>query len=329
LLSKDKFYWLLVFLAVICLKSLKREANWHFLALLISFKECFSCELLISLDNPMTNTPISPLQYTKFCDFLERQCGIVLGEFKQYLVESRLAELADTYAEQSLDALVDKIIAQTDSQLVTLAVDAMTTNETFWFRDVFPFQLINEQIEQLLKKDPNKKIRIWSAACASGQEPFSIAMSIAENPQIPISKHAEISIIATDISQSMINFCKAPFYNELSLKRGLSDERSKRFFVNAGNGCMSPNEKILNMVSFQTLNLLNNFSALGSFDVIFCRNVLMYFSQQNKKAIIDKLADALNPGGYLLLGAAESINHISDRFEMIKIDKGFIFKLKN
>lgn len=276
----------------------------------------------------MTRSPISPLHYHKFCDFLERQCGIVLGDLKQYLVESRLAELADIYADQSIDLLVDKIITHRDEQLASLAIDAMTTNETFWFRDSFPFEWLNDKILELWQDEPNRQINIWSAACASGQEPFSMAMSIAENPQIPMAKLGHMSIVATDISQAMINFCNTPVYNKFSLNRGLSAERTQRFFVPTENNCMTPNEKILSMVSFQRFNLLSSFSALGKFDIIFCRNVLMYFSQQNKKAIIDKLANVLNPGGYLLLGLSESINDMSERFEMIKIDKGFIFKLK-
>ena len=178
----------------------------------------------------MANKDVSPASYLKFREFLEKQCGIVLGDNKQYLVRSRLASLLFKYKYESADELIDVVVRGFDRSLLQSVIDAMTTNETLWFRDNYPFDLL---VKDLLPKlsAKNQKIRIWSAACSSGQEPYSIAMSVLEyQRQRPGALRAGVEIVATDLSSEMLQKCESGIYDELSLARGLSPQRRQAFF---------------------------------------------------------------------------------------------------
>ena len=168
----------------------------------------------------MDNKNVSPASYEKFRHFLEKQCGIVLGENKQYLVRSRLASLLYKHDYDNTDALIDVVVKGYDRNLLQSVIDAMTTNETLWFRDTYPFELLQRDLlPQLATK--NQKLRIWSAACSSGQEPYSIAMSILEfQKQRPGLLRQGVEIVATDLSSEMLNKCSQGLYDELSLARG-------------------------------------------------------------------------------------------------------------
>lgn len=275
----------------------------------------------------MANKELGDNEYRIFCEFLEKQCGIVLGTNKMYLVKSRLSPLMTRFGLDSLEALVNKTLKPTERQLRAAVVDAMTTNETLWFRDTYPFELLKTTI--FPEVDKGRGVKIWSAASSSGQEPYSIAMSIDEYKRKQGTRaSANYSVVGTDISNTMLELCKNAEYDHLALSRGLSTERRSNYFTDSGNGMMQVKADIRRMVSFRHLNLLDSFSLMGKFDIIFCRNVLIYFSPEIKSQIINKFAEQLNPNGYLILGASESMSGLSDKYEMIRCNPGIIYKKK-
>lgn len=276
----------------------------------------------------MANKDVSPASYLKFREFLEKQCGIVLGENKQYLVRSRLASLLYKHKYESADELIDVVVRGFDRALLQSVIDAMTTNETLWFRDNYPFDLlVNNLLPSLSSK--NQRIRIWSAACSSGQEPYSIAMSVLEyQRQRPGALRAGVEIVATDLSSEMLQKCELGLYDELSLARGLSPQRRQTFFQQGDNGMMQVKPEVRRMVTFKSLNLLTSYAALGRFDIVFCRNVLIYFSADVKQRILQQIAGQLQPEGILFLGASESISAASSTYSMIKCHPGLYYQKK-
>ena len=276
----------------------------------------------------MANKDVSPASYLKFREFLEKQCGIVLGENKQYLVRSRLASLLYKHKYESADELIDVVVRGFDRALLQSVIDAMTTNETLWFRDNYPFDLlVNNLLPSLSSK--NQRVRIWSAACSSGQEPYSIAMSVLEyQRQRPGALRAGVEIVATDLSSEMLQKCELGLYDELSLARGLSPQRRQTFFQQGDNGMMQVKPEVRRMVTFKSLNLLTNYASLGRFDIVFCRNVLIYFSADVKQRILQQIAGQLQPEGILFLGASESISAASSTYSMVKCHPGLYYQKK-
>ncbi|MBD1559543.1 protein-glutamate O-methyltransferase [Vibrio sp. S9_S30] len=275
----------------------------------------------------MTAITISDQEYRDFSRFLESQCGIVLGDSKQYLVRSRLSPLVGKFNVASLSDLLRDVISGRNRELRVAAVDAMTTNETLWFRDSYPFSVLSDRL--LPEVAANKRpIKIWSAASSSGQEPYSIAMTILETQSKKPGMLSNVSITATDISSSMLDACRAGIYDNLALGRGLSPERRKMFFEDAGDGKMKVKDNVKRMVNFRPQNLMDSYALLGKFDIIFCRNVLIYFSPDMKSKVLNQMAGCLNPGGYLLLGASESLTGLTDKFDMVRCNPGIIYKLK-
>ena len=266
--------------------------------------------------------------YKQFSAFLEAQSGIVLGANKQYLVESRLAPLLGQFGAATLSDLIKRSMDPKERDLKMTVVDAMTTNETLWFRDIYPFQLLTDKIFIELGK-AGRPLKIWSAASSSGQEPYSIAMTALEHQfKRPGTLPGGVQIVGTDISASMLNQCKEGIYDSLALARGLSPERKRQFFEPYGDNKMRVSERVKKLVSFRPFNLLDNYSLLGKFDIIFCRNVLIYFAPEVKSKILNQFASSLNPGGYLMLGASESLTGLTDRFEMIRCNPGIVYKVK-
>jgi chemotaxis protein methyltransferase CheR len=275
----------------------------------------------------MTAITISDQEYRDFSRFLESQCGIVLGDSKQYLVRSRLSPLVTKFKLSSLSDLLRDVVTGRNRELRVAAVDAMTTNETLWFRDTYPFEVLANKL--LPEAAANKRpIKIWSAASSSGQEPYSMAMTILETQQRKPGMLPSVSVTATDISASMLDMCRAGVYDNLALGRGLSPERRRNFFEDAGDGRMKVKDNVKRLVSFRPQNLMDSYALLGKFDIIFCRNVLIYFSPDMKSQVLNQMANSLNPGGYLLLGASESLTGLTDRFEMVRCNPGIIYKLK-
>jgi len=269
--------------------------------------------------------------YKQFSAFLQDACGILLGENKAYLVNSRIKPVLTKYALKDLSQLVAQLKSSFNRQLRDDVVDAMTTNETLWFRDNHPFQLLSTKLfPELTSKTSFAPLKIWSAACSTGQEPYSIAITAKEFQDANPSKlKSGVSIIATDISPTVINIAQSGVYEMLALGRGMSPERLRHCFDQQAEGKWKIKPVYQKMVNFQLLNLMEPYQKIGSdFDLIFCRNVLIYFSSELKKEILIKMHQRLKPGGYLLLGASESLNGLSEYYEMEQCRPGIIYRAK-
>ncbi|NKN33180.1 CheR family methyltransferase [Marichromatium bheemlicum] len=267
---------------------------------------------------------IDPQDYAEFSRFLSECCGLVLGENRQYLVSSRLSRLLGEFSFSSVEELLRALRRSPDPTLKSRVIDAMTTNETSWFRDVYPFEILRHVVlpELAEKKRP---IRIWSAACSSGQEPYSIAMVLAEWEQSFPPKNIQTSVLGTDLSDTVLAEARAGLYDGLGIVRGLSKERRDRFFETVPNGHRIKPD-IQRRVRFQKLNLMESYAALGKFEIVFCRNVLIYFSAETKRRVFDGIARQMEPGGYLFVGASESVGSYTSAFEMVRTPKGAVLR---
>lgn len=270
------------------------------------------------------------LDFEQFRVFLEKTCGILLGSNKQYLVSSRLNKLMEQQGIKTLGDLVRKIQAQPRSGLRELVVDAMTTNETLWFRDTYLFEVLKSRVlPEMLKTGAGQRLRIWSAACSSGQEPYSLSMSIDEYERSnPSQAKTGVQIVATELSGAMLAACKAAEYDSLAIARGLSSDRLQRYFDVKAPGRWAVKPAIRSRVEFRVQNLLDSYAALGKFDIVFCRNVLIYFSADVKKDILKRIHATLRPGGYLFLGASEALNGLPELYQMVQCSPGIIYKAK-
>jgi len=278
-----------------------------------------------NMSTPVQN--ITQEEYQAFRSLLEQASGIVLGDNKHYLVTSRLNGIMNEFAIASFSQLMDHM--KRDQKLRQRIMDAMTTNETSWFRDNYPYDVLKEKILPEAAKRRPSSYRVWSAACSTGQEPYSISMIVSEFLSSPFNGFGGdcIKIVGTDISSSAMQQAKNGCYEGVSVTRGLSPERKQRFFKQTG-ACWEVVPDIRARVSFREMNLMQNYSFLGKFDVIFCRNVLIYFSQELKRDILNRMTQVLNPEGYLILGGSESISGYSDEFELVKWNSGVIYRLK-
>jgi chemotaxis protein methyltransferase CheR len=255
---------------------------------------------------------VTPSDYEFLRKLLKERSGLDLSADKQYLVESRLVPLARRVGLAGIPELVVKM--KSGAEVVTTeVVEAMTTNETFFFRDKIPFDHLKETVLPTLMqaRAGRRSLRIWSAACSTGQEPYSIAMCLKENAQA--LSGWRIEIVATDLSQEVLEKAKAGIYSQFEVQRGLPIQMLVKYFTQTGE-LWQINADIRSMVQHRQLNLLQDFSQLGKFDVIFCRNVLIYFDQETKAAIFERLARVIEPDGMLMLGAAESVVGITDAF---------------
>ncbi len=276
----------------------------------------------------MKNKEVSADSYRQFGAFLQQQCGISLGDNKQYLVRSRLSSLMYQFNYDSIDDLISAVVRGSNRNLLQAVLDAMTTNETLWFRDGYPYELLISTILPRFAAE-NRRLRVWSAACSSGQEPYSIAMSVLEyQRQKPGALRAGVEITATDLSTAMLDKCNKGVYDELSLGRGLSAERRQRYFSANAEGMMQINREVRSMVTFKSLNLLHSYTALGRFDIVFCRNVLIYFPADVKQRILQQIAGQLQPEGVLFLGASESIGEAASLYSMVKCHPGLYYQRK-
>ncbi len=255
---------------------------------------------------------MNPQDYDFLRKLLKERSGLDLSADKQYLVESRLIPLARKSGMPGIAELVQKMKSGAET-LTSEVVEAMTTNETFFFRDKIPFDHLRETVlPAMLKARANRRsLRIWSAACSTGQEPYSIAMCLKEKAQELSGWRVEI--VATDLSQEVLEKAKSGIYSQFEVQRGLPVQLLVKYFTQVGEHWQI-NPEIRAMVQHRPLNLLQDFAHLGKFDVIFCRNVLIYFDQGTKTNIFGRLAKSLEPDGMLLLGAAETVVGISDAF---------------
>lgn len=274
---------------------------------------------------------LSASEYSEFQKLLHNKTGILLGDNKQYLVSSRLSAYLK---ENSLESFGDllKVLARPGSNvLLQQVIDRMTTNETLWFRDGFPFSYLMSHIMPELKSKGQSRANIWCAACSSGQEPYSISIALEEaysgalRHKIP----AQVDILATDISSRILKQAQRAEYQPLEITRGLSPERQKRFFEQSSTGSFLLKPELKKRVKYMTLNLMQlPYRSINRYDVIYCRNVLIYFSAELKIQVIKGMADCLKPGGYFFLGASESMPSSIPGFEMVRCNPGLVYRKK-
>lgn len=263
---------------------------------------------------------MTPTEYTALCTFLRTKSGIVLGEKKEYLVESRLQHVAKQHGFSTVDELVGKLsilplAAQND------IIDAMTTNESFFFRDNTPFRQFEETMLPALHSARKAKgsLRIWCAAASTGQEPYSLAMLLMSKKRLWAGLNVEI--VATDLSDVALDRARAGSYSQFEVQRGLPVQMLVEHFTQEGTNWVISDE-IKKMVQFSKLNLLDPLSRIGVVDVVFCRNVLIYFDVETKKKVLEAVHRNMASDGYLVLGAAETLMGITDVLQRCDGERG-------
>ncbi len=259
---------------------------------------------------------MTPLDYDYLRKCLKERSGLVLSADKQYLVESRLLPVARKAGlGGGLSELVTTLKRGAADGLMTTVVEAMTTNETFFFRDKTPFDNFRSPVlpALLAARRACRTIRIWCAAASSGQEPYSLAMALREAMAADIAGW-RIELLATDLSSEVLEKARQGIYSQFEVQRGLPIQLLVKYFSKVGDFWQIAPE-IRAMVRYQKLNLLSDFSHLGVFDLIFCRNVLIYFDQETKMSLLRRLGRSIADDGYLVLGAAETVVGLSDSFK--------------
>lgn len=257
---------------------------------------------------------MTPVEYAFLARFLRERSGLVLGEDKRYLVDSRLGPVARKAGLASVGALVAALMRRADDPLGQAVVEAMTTNETFFFRDSAPFAQFTDVIlpHLVAARRSQKRVRIWCAACSNGQEPYSLAMLLEERAAELAGIRFEI--VATDISGEVIDRAKEGFFSQFEVQRGLPIKLLLKHFTQEGDRWRIA-KRLRENVQFRTLNLLRDFSPLGAFDVVFCRNVLIYFDEAAKTDVLKRIGRQLAPDGFMLLGAAETVFGLDTPFK--------------
>jgi chemotaxis protein methyltransferase CheR len=264
-------------------------------------------------------------------DYIRRlvldQSAIVLEEEKLYLVESRLLPLARREGFDSISSLVDRLATRRFDGLHRKVVEAMTTNETSFFRDFHPFEALRKSILPglLVKRDASKELNFWSAACSSGQEPYSLAILLQEN--FPQLSAWEVRIIATELSAEMLARAREGLYSQLEVNRGLPAHLLVKYFRQQGSDWQI-REDLRGRVDFQILNLAEPWALVPPMDVILMRNVLIYFGVETKKTILGRVRQLLRPDGFLFLGGAETTFNLDDAFERVQFDRTICYRVR-
>jgi chemotaxis protein methyltransferase CheR len=255
------------------------------------------------------------------CQILKTRSGLLLTNDKAYLLESRLLPVARKWKLATFDDLVRLIRTKNDEAVIRDVVEAMTTNESFFFRDTKPFDQFKQIcMPALLKaRAAQKTIRIWSAACSSGQEAYSLAMILSEmGPQLNGWK---IDIVGTDLSQEILTRAKEGMYSQFEVQRGLPITLLVKYFQQTGDR-WKLSDTIRSKVQYREWNLLSDPAPLGKFDIVYCRNVLIYFDQPTKAKVLAGIAKQMPDDGYLFLGGAETVLGISDKFQLLPGQRG-------
>ena len=259
--------------------------------------------------------------FDMFSTLLKQRSGLVLTRDKAYLLESRLMPVARKWNMKGLDELAGTIRTRRDEALLRDVTEAMTTNESSFFRDQKPFEQFRDVIlpAMLQARSARRTIRIWSAACSSGQEAYSLCMLLLEETMR--LQGWRIEIVATDLSGEMVERARAGIYTQFEVQRGLPIQQLVKHFKQIGDKWQI-SEKIRSMVQFREFNLLGDLSAMGQFDVVFCRNVLIYFDQPTKSKVLDGISRLIPPDGFLYLGGAETVLGITERFKPMEGQRG-------
>jgi len=264
---------------------------------------------------------VNPSDYEYLRCLLKERSGLTLSADKHYLVESRLLPVARKAGLNGLGELVAKLKAPGGVLLTTRVVEAMTTNETFFFRDKMPFDHFRDTIMPALleARAASRRIRIWCAAASSGQEPYSLAICLREMGEKLAGWN--IDLLATDLSGEILERAKDGIYSQFEAQRGLPIHMLLKYFTQVGER-WQVNADLRDMVRFRPINLLHDFTPLGRFDVVFCRNVLIYFDTPTKTATFERLSRVVASDGYLLLGAAETVIGLTDLFKPMPERRG-------
>ncbi len=250
--------------------------------------------------------------FTFFRDLLLKESGLVITPEKMYLLESRLLPIAQKNNLENLDDLVDQLRVSSDKELKYKIIEAMTTNETSFFRDKTPFDRLKEQVLPVFLKTraDKKKLRIWSAACSSGQEPYSLAMTLKEYKGF---EDWDINITATDLSNEILTQARSGVYSQFEVQRGLPVQMLVKYFTQDG-AKWNVSEMLKGMITFKEANLLKDIPLMGQFDIVLCRNVLIYFDIETKSKVLQDIKGATAEDGLLFLGGAETVIGITDSF---------------
>lgn len=268
---------------------------------------------------------IAPEAFVYVRDLVRRESAIVLDTGKEYLVESRLIPLARQAGSADVNAFVAGLRQRATPQATRAVVEALTTNETSWFRDGDPFSTLRTVVlPDLATRRPARQLRIWSAACSSGQEPYSIAISTAETPAVAGWR---TEVLGTDLSEEMVARAREGRYTQLEVNRGLPATSLVRHFERDGaHWRIAP--ALASAVTFRPLNLVRPFPPLGRFDVVFLRNVLIYFDVATKRDILRRVRQVMAPDGYLFLGAAEMTMGVDDAWERLPAGRSSVYRIR-
>ena len=270
---------------------------------------------------------MNPADFDYIRDFVRDQAAILMEPGKEYLVESRLQTLARRENLGSLDALMSDLRSDPNNGLHRKVLDAMTTNETLFFRDVHPFEALRESIlpELMARRAQERRLRFWCGAASTGQEPYSVLMLIAEH--FPELLEWDFTFIATDLCAEVLARARSGRFNQLEVNRGLPARLLVKYFVRRGaewEFC----EDLRRRVEFRELNLVKDWPWLPPLDIVFLRNVLIYFDVRAKKAVLASTRRVLRPGGYLLLGGAETTFNLDEAFERVTFDNTSCYRVK-
>ncbi len=270
---------------------------------------------------------ISTSDFEYISKMVQDLSAIVLESGKEYLVESRILPLAKREGFESIEALVKGLRSGPKNGLQTKVVDAMTTNETSFFRDIHPFETLKKHIipDLVEKRKATKELNIWSGASSSGQEPYTFAMILRDN--FPELRTWKINYISSDISHEMLERCKKGVYSQLEINRGLPATLMVKYFERHGTEWQAK-EELRNMIDFRYLNLCERWPALPKMDLVLLRNVLIYFDVEMKKSILKKIQDLLKPDGYLFLGAAETTMNLNESFERMDYKQSGCYRIR-
>lgn len=269
---------------------------------------------------------MTPDEFEYIAQLLKKRSGLALSNDKMYLLESRLTPIARQCKCADLSAFVRHLRVSSDEKLIAEVVDAMTTNESMFFRDQKPFDQLRQFILPQYKAAhaSGGRMRIWSAACSNGQEPYSVSMTLLEEaPKMP---GVSYEILATDISPRVLEKAQSGIYSQFEIQRGLPITMMLKYFKQLPDNTWQANDMLRSMVQFRPANLLQPFLGMGVFDLILCRNVLIYFDEPTKKDILERMSQLLAPGGILMLGSTESVVTVTNKFKQVDEQRGLHVK---
>lgn len=275
----------------------------------------------------MSTATLTPDALSFICSTVRERAAIELDGSKSYLIEARLAPVARDFGFATIADLVQGVRAKTKPHLESRMVEAMTTNETSFFRDIHPFEALRKTLlpEFRTRNAAKKTLNIWSAACSSGQEIYSVAMHLREHfPELP---NWNVQLIGTDLSDDILARAKAAKFSQIEVNRGLPAQLLAKYFQREGMQWQLRPE-LRNMATFTKLNLIERWPTLPSMDIVFLRNVLIYFAPETKRLILEKVRRVMAPKAILFLGAAETTMGLDDAFERVQVDNSVFYRIK-